>query len=119
MRDIPDPGHIVPFFVRRLFGTRRCLHENAARRQPAEEIGDGTEAEISAKFRIGDADGRVGASEGADRACRSVISTGTALERDDFSSNRHPALVVRFRSSHHHAAPSFANFGIQGPLATL
>src|SRR5262245_43020233 len=29
------------------------------------------------------------------------------------------ALVVRFRSSHHFAAHSRANFGIQGPLATL
>jgi hypothetical protein len=28
-------------------------------------------------------------------------------------------LVLRFRSSHHIAAPSFANFGIKGALANL
>src|SRR3954466_4292000 len=28
-----------------------------------------------------------------------------------------PAASVRFRSSHHYAAPSFANFGIKGTLA--
>jgi hypothetical protein len=32
---------------------------------------------------------------------------------------RRATLVVRFRSSHHIAAESFANFGIEGPLATL